>query len=374
MLIYPCYFLSILIFLLDGAAKPVPSHGEVAVKTQLVLGIVDLFNQLPTDPLVVPLQTDIPFDEEGGHVQGIQLFREKGGFTAYLAGSSNDAAYLAQARLEKEAQVQTIDTLMLSPYRHAGGFQIYGQFLAVGIEDNNLRTTSQVLIYDAGNDKNWKKPIYTLERNGPHERSTAGAVGITRYKDEIIVVVADWNARNLDFYRCSAYSFERKEGHFSQIGSLEIASLQKKPWSDSLWHSYQNINLIADESGLYAMAFGRDVHENHVADLFTITMDTSAENHFISPVVTNSLNISGFKAAIHQFFPHKISLKKISSRLFNCRKGADFRAGAGIYHSGSSLILAAAPNHMDNESSVNLFVYPPDLLISASSDSYRIDD
>ena len=73
MLNYPCYFLSILIFLLDGAAKPVPSHGEVAVKTQLVLGIVDLFNQLPTDPLVVPLQTDIPFDEEGGHVQGFNF-------------------------------------------------------------------------------------------------------------------------------------------------------------------------------------------------------------------------------------------------------------------------------------------------------------
>ena len=374
MLTCPYYLLSILALLLDCMSNHISTNDIVTEEIQLITGIVDQFHQLPYQPMALPLKRDVEFDESGGHIQGIQLFLQDGEISAFLAGSSRDVAYIAQASLGKEAQVETIDTLMLSPYRHAGGFQIYDQCLAVGIEDNNARTTSKVMIYDLGVERNWEKPVYTLERNGPYERSTAGAIGITRYKDEVILVVADWNARNLDFYSCPSSSFERKIGHFTQIGSLETASLEKNFWSDSLWHSYQNINLLADESGLYAMAFGRDVLDNQVADLFSINMNSSTNNQIISPVETKSLNYLTTQPLVNEFSPREILLKKISTRQFQCHDGADFRAGAGIFHSGSGLVLAAAPNHMDNLSSVNLFVYPEDLLISNPLSNFRIDD
>lgn len=343
-------------------------------KNQPISGILDQFNQLPSHPMALPLKRDLAFDESGGHIQGIQLFLQDGEISAFLAGSSKDVAYVAQLSLGKEAQVETIDTLMLSPYRHAGGFQIYDQYLAVGIEDNNARTTSKVMIYDLGIGRNWDKPIYTLERNGPYERSTAGAIGITRYRDEVILVVADWNARNLDFYSCPFVSLEKKTGHFTQIGSLETASLEKNLWSDSLWHSYQNINLLSDESGLYAIALGRDVEDNQVADLFSITLEASIGNQIISPVETDSQNQFTSLALVNKFSPREISLKKISTNQFQCQDGSDFRAGAGIFYSGTGLILAAAPNHMDNLSSINLFANPKDLLISTPLGTLRIND
>ncbi|WP_158858225.1 hypothetical protein [Lunatibacter salilacus] len=352
----------------------VSSNEVVTVDNQPISAIVDQFNNLPSQPMALPLKRDLAFDESGGHIQGIQLFLQDGEISAFLAGSSKDAAYVAQVNLGKEAQVETIDTLMLSPFRHAGGFQIYDHFLAVGIEDNYARTTSKVMIYDLGVDKNWKKPVYTLERNGPYERSTAGAIGITRYKDEFILVVADWNARNLDFYSCPFVSFEKKTGHFTQIGSLETASMERYSWSDTLWHSYQNINLLADESGLYAIAMGRDLQDNQVADLFTITLEASIGNQIISPVETESLNQLTSLELVNKFSPREISLNKISTKQFQCQGGADFRAGAGVFHSGSGLVLAASPNHMDNLSSINLFAIPADLLISTPIGTLRVND
>lgn len=360
--------------LLGCTSNQVSTNDDLTVDSQPISGILDQFNQLPSLPLALPLKRDIEFNESAGHIQGIQLYHQNGSVTAYLAGSSKDVAYIAQISLGKDAQVDAIDTLMLSPYRHAGGFQIYDHYLAVGIEDNNLRNTSKVMIYDLGVEKNWKNPINILERNGPYERTTAGAVGITRFKDEIILVVADWNARNLDFYTCHFLSFEKKTGHFTQIGHLETASLEKNSWSDSLWHSYQNINLVADKSGLYAMAFGRDELDNHVADLFTISMNISTGNQIISPVETESLNQFTTHVKVNEFLPRKICLKKISTQQFDCQDGADFRAGAGIFHSESAIILASAPNHMDNRSALNLFVYPKELLESNPYRSIRMDD
>jgi len=372
MLIQPYFWLSIGAFLLADIFAPTAANTGGIKEIQPISGIVDQFMQLPSQPMPIPLKRDIEFDESGGHIQGIQLHRKNGEYSAFLTGSSKEVAYVAQVKLGTEAQVLSIDTLMLSPYRHAGGFQVHDQFLAVGIEDNQQRTTSKVVIYDVGNGKNWKNPNYVLERNGPYELSTAGAVGITRFEEDIILVVADWNARNLDFYSCPVMSFERKDGHFAQIGRLEMAAMQKQSWSDSLWHSYQNINLIANASGLYAMAFGRDLLENHVADLFAIRMDNSSQDQFISPVETSSQNATSIQTDIHAFFAKNISLKKIATRQFQCEGRADFRAGAGIFHSGSSLILAAAPYYMDNDSAINLFTFPPDLTNPKSNN--RMDD
>lgn len=353
-MISPFYLFATLFIFLIGLYTP----NSTVRKIPNELGIVAAFNQLPSEPLSIPLLRQIPFNEESGHIQGIQLFVGQEGYSAFLAGSSKDVAYIAQVCLDEEAVVKEIDTLMLSPYRHAGGFQIYDRFLAVGIEDNQLRNTAKVLIYDLEMANRWENPRYTLERNGPFERSTAGAVGITRYTEDIILVVADWNARNLDFYSCKASLFDNKKGHFSQIGSLEIASLDKSTWSDSIWHSYQNINLLADESGLYALAFGRDAKDNHVTDLFSITMSTFSKAKFISPVKTSSMGNLNTKVSVHEYFPQEISLEKISSRNFQCEDGADFRAGAGIYYSKGEIVLSAAPQHMDGKNAINFFVYP----------------
>src|SRR5690606_24718187 len=98
--------------------------------------------------------------------------------------------------------------------------------------------------------------------------------------------------------------------------------------------------------------------------LFVITLGGSIGDQIISPVKTDSRNQFTSHEQVNKFFSREISVKKISTRQFDCQNGADFRAGAGIFHSGSGLVLSAAPNHMDNLSSVNFFAYPEDLLIS----------
>lgn len=319
----------------------------------------ELFDKLPVDPTVLPLKNPLPFSEQGGHIQGIQLVPAVRGFSAYLSGSSRDVAYVAQVDLMGEAKVNAIDTLLLSPYRHAGGFQIFGGYLAVGIEDNQLRTSSKVIIYGLETSKDWEKPLYIIERKGPFERSTAGAVGITKYKDEIILVVADWNSRHLDVYSCARHHFQNTQGYFAQIASLEVRSLNKSSWSDSTWHSYQNINLLADQTGLYAIAFARDAADQQVADLFEIRFEGDSGTKFHSPVATTSIGTLHQGEEINSFYPRNMSLRKLSSKVFTCREGADFKAAGGVYHKGNELIISMSPYQLSGNQSINLFGIDP---------------
>lgn len=299
----------------------------------------------------------IPFNQDGGHIQGIQLRERDGKRIVYLSGSSADVAYMAQAELTPQgAKMLRIDTLMTSPFRHAGGFQLHGQYLAVGIEDNQTRNSSQVVVYDLDiSPAPWSKPIYTLERNGAYERVTAGAVGMAQYQGKIIVIVADWDSRNLDFYSLPHQDFKEKKGLFQPIGSLEVANLPKTTWSDTVWHAYQNLNLVADDSGLYMIGLAKDNENRQIADLFGITIGPETRRQDKIGFELTSSNHLTQKSAIATYASFPISLKKISSKTFQTLDQADFRAAAGTHYEKGELKLLAAPSYMDRENGINIF-------------------
>ncbi|MEX2592717.1 MAG: hypothetical protein WD426_08080, partial [Anditalea sp.] len=301
----------------------------------------EAFQNLSSKPETLEFANTITWDDTGGHLQGIQLYEEKGETFAYLSGSSATKSYMVKVDLSPPAKVMAIDELMADPYRHAGGFQIFKHYLAVGIEDNYKRTSSKVMIYDIeGGGNDWTSPLYSIEREGPFELATAGAVGITQYRNEMLVAVANWDSRNIDFYACPSPSFKKGEGEFHLKASLATADLPKENWSDPFWGYYQNINLFTDANqNLYLIGFARDDKEQQLADVFQVSFTDS------EPGTNDLLKLK-----------RSIQLQKISSKTFECPGGPDFRAGAGLnILNDGSLVLLSSPYQIEPKTSLNFF-------------------
>jgi hypothetical protein len=116
------------------------------------------------------------------------------------------------------------------------------------------------------------KPVAVIERAGEPKRSTAGCVGITKHKDQILLAVGDWDTKNIDFYSCKSGEFPK--GHFELFHSINNESISKKNWIDENWLSYQNINLISTvENELYLIGLGQNNKNENVADLYQLKDD-----------------------------------------------------------------------------------------------------
>jgi hypothetical protein len=91
---------------------------------------------------------------------------------------------------EKGMQFLGIKRLGEKPLSHAGGFQLAGNWLAIGIEDPVGRNESQVLLIDVSTSKTLNAPpVHVLNRRGQAGRSTAGAVALLRRKDHFLLAV-----------------------------------------------------------------------------------------------------------------------------------------------------------------------------------------
>ncbi|MBX2875221.1 MAG: hypothetical protein KTR30_24095 [Saprospiraceae bacterium] len=268
-----CFLLLSLLFL-------VPAEG----RGQVVKNVPRAFSQINTVPQVFSLKnaTDVP--TEKGHLQGVQLAEVKGVEKLLISGSSKHTAYVLQADLLTETTEMLIP-LMKDPFRHAGGIQISYPYVVVGIEDNKRKTISKVVMYRL--DKESLEPTVTIQREGAPKRYTAGATGLIPMDDEYLVVVGNWDSRNWDFYLVDPIQGEWKEG-----GSFE---------APADWASYQSINLIKDENGIYAIGlYGKEGQGR--ADLILIS-----------------------KAGMF-----KPIMSKVSTREFKCIGGVDFNTAAGI--------------------------------------------
>ncbi|MDN3688938.1 hypothetical protein [Cyclobacterium jeungdonense] len=270
------------------------------------------------------LKNHLEYEAEGGHLQGIQ---RHGKSTLFMSGSAELVSYMVLADLSSE-QTMAIDTLMGSPFRHAGGFQIFDHYLAVGIEDNQKRNVSVVQIYDLNTRKPWSNPVYSVKRTGEYERVTAGAVGLTAYRQKIWLLVANWDSKNLDIYSCPEADFYRRTGDFTLEISIDTGTELRSSWSDPDWHSYQNINLFTDQKDkLYLVGTTKINGEKQVADLYQLILENS---------------------------PARI--RKLSSKFFYPGKPVDFKAAAGlVVRADGYLELLAAPYQVDAETRVDVF-------------------
>lgn len=273
------------------------------------VGIDKLFNQLPSDPERLVFTNKIPFNNEGGHLQGIQPYMLKGEEYLLFSGSSSTYGYLAVAH---GGEVRKLHQLMFKPFKHAGGFQIHGNWLAVGVEDNQARTASVVHIYKLGNPlSDLKEPVATIDRFGERERATAGAVAIHQLGETLWVLVGDWGNRHMDFYKADLRSGDVKI-QFHKTGEVDMSNLPADNWKGTLATSFQNINLLSLKDQLYLVGLGADSTSNgNVIEVFTLD-DISGR----SPVVT-----------------------RIYSRKFNATPDTKFRWAAGVSLDGQNRLV-----------------------------------
>lgn len=328
--------------------------------------IISKFKSISKNPTSIVFENNIKVNNTGGHLQGIQLIQKGINKYAFLSGSSDSYAYLSVVKLGDKNEVISVNRLMDKPFKHAGGFQIFEDYLAVGIEDNEKKDKSKVCIYDISNPENLSvEPVAVIEREGKPKRSTAGCIGITKYKNKALLAVGDWDTKNIDFYSCPFNNIGK--GKFEKFQSINTEKISKKDWIDTDWHSYQNINLISYNSDLYLIGLGQNNNQEDLADLFLLKEDNS--NNF--------------------------NLVKLASKTFQCKNEVSFKAGAGVilsetgelkiiscgYNIGGSTYLNYFPNqifpahsHNDYEHERPLFDALECNFKSIEADVYSIGD
>lgn len=239
-------------------------------------------------PEVFVLDNDIDVPVKNGHFQGVQVIDLNGSEKLLISGSSAKLAYILQADLASQ-KTEKLIYLMGDPFRHAGGFQVSKDYLAIGIEDNIIKTTSKVNFYNHQSDTLANPlPRFTIERKGESEQETAGATGImTLDSSNSLVVVSNWDSRIWDFYRVNLISQKQELLHSFT--------------APDDWAGYQSINLLKDDNAIYAIGFHGGGYKNY-ADLILVSK-------------------------LKEFDPIML---KISTKRFKTSKGLEFGAAAGL--------------------------------------------
>lgn len=212
----------------------------------------------------------ISYPSSGGHLQGIQYYSYGNKEYYVMSGSSSKEAFLLFMD-KKSNRTQTKITLMQNPMKHAGGLQIRDGYVAVGVEDNEKKDTSVVLVYPLEHPKGLEKiqPL-TIERRGVEKRYTAGCVAITRYGDEVIVAVGNWDTKQIDFYTSAA----GESLDFKYLCTIDPMNSVEKNIRDE-WLPYQSIQLVTNTAGgldIVGLGMKRGNEKRLVADKYLLNM------------------------------------------------------------------------------------------------------
>lgn len=141
------------------------------------------------------------------------------------------------------------------------------------------------------------------------------------------MVVGDWDSRHLDFYVNDAIDEHNHPIEFQKVHTITTSQIDKTNWSDPGYHSYQNLNLIGTKNGeLFLVGMGYNENQENVADLF-------------------ELSASQFKT---------FTIRKIASKIFRSKNGANFRSGSGISFKNNRLKIISSSDHILIESFLNI--------------------
>lgn len=214
----------------------------------------------------------------GGHLQGIQQAVIAGESFVIFSGSAARESYLALAALEDDmARATAIRPLLPRPFKHAGGFQTCGDYLAVGIEDDNTKETSRVWILKLAQllETAALKPIVEIERQGPYKRTTAGAVGMAKVDGRHLLCVGTWDCDTIDIYLSNGQMLESPACEFAFIETWAAQAADRSNWSDRDFAAYQNINLVVDTSDRVFLIGLAHTGGADVADVFELKLGVS---------------------------------------------------------------------------------------------------
>ena len=269
----------------------------------------------------------------GGHLQGVQKLVYKESQLIVISGSSKNESYFLIGDLQNDGEILHYEAISNEPFRHAGGIQIIGDILAVGIEDNVKKDKSKILFFDLTNPFKPNKLQTEILRSGLVKRSTAGAVGIVKLASHHLVAVGTWNSASVDFYISNGRSINSQYCTFKPISSWDNKSADKSDWIDDNWASYQGINLLQERNGnIYLIGFGRNTNGEDWMDLYFVNLNSK---------------------------PDRI-LRKIGKKHVYCENGTSFRWGGGVsMHSSEGLFAYAIERKIDEETTINIFRQDP---------------
>ena len=234
--------------------------------------------------------------DKDSHFQGIQRLRA--GSHLAVSGSSHSNSHVFIVRLgsrqggdgrfrsnridsntppNEDRIVDRID--VSSEFRHAGGIQVIGDYLVVGVEEDGA---SEVHFYDVSIPTAHRKIPYVIDR----PRDPAGAVAITRLwqDDRYLLIVGRKGSNILDVYRSRTTTLEDPDFEF--IDTWRESELRSANGQDREFGNYQNLNLVMEYGGQAhliglhrnaELTFGRDY-----ADMFTF--DLAGDNAVVTKV------------------------------------------------------------------------------------------
>ncbi len=314
--------LMLLIGFLLGNADPV--RGQV-------VDVERAFADIPAKSRTVRFRLgnfDLP---AGGHLQGIQMRPDAigGRPLVFLSHDSGTQAYLCIVEL---AALRSADGRVLNvhrfpsdgqspPLRHAGGIQLVGDILVVGLEDNQLKTRSEIQFWDVSRPEQLKQLKHlTIPRRGAVKDKTAGAVGMVRRENDHLVAVANWDSRALDFYVSNGKPLADPACRFSFDRRWRDDEADKQDWlPDRRFGSHQSIQLVTDATGaIFLVGFNTASGGRDLADLFSIDMDRE---------------------------PDRL-LRKLASRAIDLGASNHFRSTGGIAIDGNRFRILSSEHHL----------------------------
>jgi hypothetical protein len=237
----------------------------------------------------------------GGHIQGIQLQRDIGRnrFLAFLSHDSQRQAYVVVAAFAQPwgqpGELLHVHRFSEGRLRHAGGFQLLGNVLAIGLEDNRSRDRSEIQFWNAANPTDWQQLNHLMiKRTGEPKDKTAGAVAIARQADHVVVAVANWDSRAIDFYRSSMLNLTDDHCHFEVLGRWIVHGAETFGWQpDQRFGSYQAVNLVAQSDGaLYLLGFHQRQARRNFVDLYAVDLSV-ATRPSLRKVAAKQITLSG---------------------------------------------------------------------------------
>jgi hypothetical protein len=265
------------------------------------------FNAISQQSEIIEFDMDkYTIPESGGHYQGVQVVKTDGKKYAFISGSSDIVSYYFTIELNGNSKVTAFNSIMPKPMKHAGGFQIIGKNMFIGIEDDKARTVSKILIYDISNPTSANHQSFLqIERKGAYQQATAGAVAVTDLGKQHLLFVGTWDNKTIDIYQSNSKSLDDPECVFKQEGTWVSYIADRSQWIDDSYGSYQNMNFIKQRDGkLFLIAFCETKEGKNTADLFEVNPSADV--------------------------PIKAWLVKKATRIFDCQK-TSFRSGSGVH-------------------------------------------
>jgi hypothetical protein len=273
----------------------------------------------------------------GGHLQGVQIRFDarRDRHFVYLSHDSATAAYLAivefPAELTAPGRLIHVHTLPSDgaqpPLRHAGGIQLAGDVLAVGLEDNQQKTRSEVQFWDVADPaKLVQLEHLTIRRSGAPKDKTAGAVGIIKRKGDHLLAVANWDSRAVDFYVSNGKPPADPACRFEFEVRWRDAAADKSAWQpDATFGRYQATNLLVDAAG----------------NVFLVGFPTAAT----SAVDLYAVDLTGEPSRI---------LRKLVSKPMRLPAGNRFQFAGGLSLLDDRAVILSSPSALTNRTTLGL--------------------